>query len=596
MADFMIRFLVSNVFLGGIILFLFLIRRLFWQVLTSRMQYHLWYGMMGLLAVPFLPFSVERFPNIFSWIRSLKEMSFSPAQTFTENAVTSGVSGTLGAIQDFVLASGEKTSPAIGNLFFGVWIAGVLIMSFMILKSKRRFHLIKRSSLPLQSEEVRALYRSCLAEMEITQELPIYSTAFLGSPVIGGLFRPCIYLPIRLVLDCPASKLRHMLLHELQHYRHKDALAGVLMDLAGILYWFHPLVWLALREMRSDREAACDAAVLKLLDPGDYGNYGDTLLELAENISPVSFSSAVGISGSMRQMQRRIIQISTYQKPSALQKAKGALCFIATVAFLLGFVPVLSTCAENQSQYRWDTASKTVSIVDLSSYFQGYSGSFVLYDEGADAWSVYDLGRATLRTSPNSTYKIYDALFALEEGIITSENSFMVWDEKEYPFAAWNADQDLASAMSASVNWYFQKLDEQLGRSAVKRYMERIGYGNQEIRSDDYWMESSLKISPVEQAALLADLYRNRFDFSPENIDALKESICLFSLGNERFYGKTGTARTEGQDSNGWFVGFVETDGNAFFFATNIQSTADATGKKASEITQSILSDMGVWN
>ena len=172
----------------------------------------------------------------------------------------------------------------------------------------------------------------------------------------------------------------------------------------------------------------------------------------------------------------------------------------------------------------------------------------------------------------------------------------MVWDEKEYPFAAWNADQDLASAMSASVNWYFQKLDEQLGRSAVKRYMERIGYGNQEIRSDDYWMESSLKISPVEQAALLADLYRNRFDFSPENIDALKESICLFSLGNERFYGKTGTARTEGQDRNGWFVGFVETDGNAFFFATNIQSTADATGKKASEITQSILSDMGVWN
>ena len=36
-----------------------------------------------------------------------------------------------------------------------------------------------------------------------------------------------------------------MLLHELQHYKHKDAFANHLMNLAGILYWFNPFVWSA---------------------------------------------------------------------------------------------------------------------------------------------------------------------------------------------------------------------------------------------------------------------------------------------------------------------------------------------------------------
>ena len=66
--------------------------------------------------------------------------------------------------------------------------------------------------------------------------------------------------------------------------------------------------------------------------------------------------------------------------------------------------------------------------------------------------------QAEKRISPDSTYKIYDALFALEEGIITPDNSFVAWDGQENPFAAWNTDQTLSSAMASSVNWYFQTM------------------------------------------------------------------------------------------------------------------------------------------
>ncbi len=49
------------------------------------------------------------------------------------------------------------------------------------------------------------------------------------------------------------------------------------------------------------------------------------------------------------------------------------------------------------------------------------------------------MDHATLRVAPNSTYKIYDALFGLEEGVITPENSFIAWNGENYPFEASNA-------------------------------------------------------------------------------------------------------------------------------------------------------------
>lgn len=299
----------------------------------------------------------------------------------------------------------------------------------------------------------------------------------------------------------------------------------------------------------------------------------------------------------MKQMQKRIANIASYKRPSAWRKTKGMAAWGVTAMFLLSSAPMLSTYAVDKEIYQWDTSSETVSVVDLSAYFDGYEGSFVLYDLKEDTWKIYDMNHAVSRTSPNSTYKIYDALFGLESGVITPENSFMTWNGTNYPFAEWNTDQDLDSAMNFSVNWYFQTIDRQLGASLVKDYIRETGYGNQNVYADlsSYWMESSLKISPIEQVQLLTRLYTGSFDFAKENVDAVKQSILLSSSSNGNFYGKTGTGRIDGSDVNGWFIGCIETYDHTYFFAVNITSTENATGSKASEISLSILSDMDIW-
>ena len=76
------------------------------------------------------------------------------------------------------------------------------------------------------------------------------------------------------------------------------------------------------------------------------------------------------------------------------------------------------------------------------------------------------MDHASTRVSPNSTYKIYDALLGLESGIITPEHSTFTWNGEPYPFHSWEADQDLTSAIHNSVNWYFQAIDSQAGFEA----------------------------------------------------------------------------------------------------------------------------------
>ena len=626
MAGFMIRFLLSNVFLGGIIGILLAAKCIFKNSLSGRMQYHLWLLLTGLFIVPFLPFRFTGFSRILSWPDGFKNALFFHTGSGINSAVGALSAEKTNWLEDFAISVNGQTPPAIGYLLAGIWMAGMAVAALSAARSLVRLHRLEKSALPLQNPEIHRLYRRCLDEMDIRKNIPVYSTAFLKSPVITGLLKPRIYLPIHLISDCrevnvysdmqPAVQketcrskpcpdtdslraIRYMLLHELQHYKHRDTLISFPMNLAGIVYWFNPFVRYALRAMQNDREVACDTSVLNMLEEKDYEEYGNTLIGFAEKISRMPFPFATGFftgepGRHMEQMKRRMINLASYERPTSRQTRKGVIAFTLTAILLVGLAPSVSTYAADTDYYHWKPSSQNISHMDLSSYFENYEGSFVLYDLKSDAWSIYNADRAALRIPPDSTYKIYDGLFGLEHGVITPDDSLLPWNGEAYPFEAWNKDQTLQSAMDASVNWYFQEMDERIGRPALHNDIQKIGYGNKNIGGglSSCWMESSLKISPIEQVELLIRLHNNSFGFAPENIEAVKASIRLFSSATETFYGKTGTGRIDGQDVNGWFVGFIEAADNTYFFAVNISADCEAAGSRAAEIAMDILNEI----
>jgi len=585
----MIRLMLNSVMIilsSGIIL---LIKELFKNHLTWKAQYRIWYYLLLVLIFPFLPSSM-----IHAGFRllSLSGGSVSPvkvtAPTFANNA------GISSFIQDFSISVSRSRIFHLPAFLPYVWGLGIGIMSILNLISEIKIRRIRQASLPLQNRQIRELFDCCLIEININKKIPLYSSAYLSSPMAAGFVKPVIILPIHMLSEFTEEEIRFILLHELTHIKHRDLFLNRFLALMQTLYWYHPVVWIGLREMRKDQEVGCDLSVLSLLEENSYLDYGKTLIRFAENVSR-RFSFASQIAGSEKEIRRRIRCIASYHKESGWKQWKSRFLLTVTSLVLLAFIPVMSVNASSGSFYPF--YSEHMKQLDLDSCFYGYEGSFVLYGVNSHQYYIYNQKAGSTRISPDSTYKIYSALCALEQGVITPDCSYMKWDGSVSPLEAWNEDQNLNTAMSRSVNWYFKALDEKSGISALKDFTRRLKYGNQDLSGGigSYWLESSLKISPVEQVELLSRLCQGNLPFQPDHIKAVKDSLFLTSSQGAALYGKSGTGNINGQDVNGWFIGFVQSQDETYVFSTNIQSDHNANGRTAAAITLDILENQNIY-
>lgn len=583
MQNFGIHFLLSNFILAGLTVFILAVRRLLRGRVSPQIQYRLWFLWLAFLFVPFLPVDLSGL--------SLPELICDSVSQVGEGtaALTEKASGAFSVPGDFAVSISSGTSGSLNRILLSAWAAGAAAACGFLIFSWIRFRRIRRSARKVENPSVQKIFDSCKQEMNLQRQVELYSTEALKSPAAAGIFRPSVYLPVSVLSDFRKDSLRYVLLHELQHFRQHDSVVNLLAEFGRILYWFNPAVWYGMKKMRLDREIACDSAVLEILKDCEYSGYGHTLLDLAEK---VSFPFSFGLGGSSSQIRLRILNIAGYRRDNRRRKRRGILAYLLSTALFLSCAPLL-TIWGSEDVYAFDAGDKKVVSLDLSEEFQDYEGSFVLYDSVGKTWKIYGLARAQKRVAPDSTYKIYAALHGLEEGVISPEESEMEWDGRSCPFDEWEQDQDLASAMKNSVNWYFQRIDAGLGAGSVRKFLKKIHYGNGAVGRDLalYWTDQTLKISPVEQVELFRKLYEHMLPFSDENMDAVIDALYLGESDTGTLYGKTGTGQVDHKNVNGWFTGCLETSGNVYYFAVNIQSDEGASGSRAAEITRKILEE-----
>jgi beta-lactamase regulating signal transducer with metallopeptidase domain len=80
-------------------------------------------------------------------------------------------------------------------------------------------------------------------------------------PLTLGVFQPVVLIPAD-ARDWNLERRRVVILHELAHIRRYDVLTQICAQVVCAMYWYHPLVWIAARRMRFERETACDDLVL----------------------------------------------------------------------------------------------------------------------------------------------------------------------------------------------------------------------------------------------------------------------------------------------------------------------------------------------
>lgn len=86
---------------------------------------------------------------------------------------------------------------------------------------------------------------------------------------------------VYLQAELPPKQMRLVFLHESRHAELWHTWWKMLATFTLLVFWWNPLMWLGFRAFSQDLELACDASVMKQLDPEERKEYAQTLLDLA---------------------------------------------------------------------------------------------------------------------------------------------------------------------------------------------------------------------------------------------------------------------------------------------------------------------------
>lgn len=268
-----------------------------------------------------------------------------------------------------------------------------------------------------------------------------------------------------------------------------------------------------------------------------------------------------------------------------------------------------SSEAETQ-EFTTDLASEPeTEYADWSEYFNGLDGTAVIYNASNKKYTIYNDGLAVTRRSPCSTFKIISSLTALEHGILEPENSTRTWSGEVFWNEDWNRDIDFSEAFCTSCVWYYRQLIDDIGVDMMQAELEKLQYGNCDISDWEgrlntnninraltgFWLESSLLISPKEQAEVMERIFGENSEYSEKAQKELKQVMLVSD--QERtdisIYGKTGMGRVDGAVADAWFTGFAESAGGNLYFCVRLGRTdgADVSSSLAKEIAVRIVSD-----
>ncbi len=201
--------------------------------------------------------------------------------------------------------------------------------------------------------------------------------------------------------------------------------------------------------------------------------------------------------------------------------------------------------------------------LQLKDAFDGINGCAVFYDPSKNTLEVYNEDMAKKQAAPQSTFKIVSSLMGLENGILQDHKSKMRYNGTKYWLDAWNKDVTLAEAFRFSCVWYYHQVTYAIDRINIAQFLNKIQYGNEDISQwlgngsnekkelNGFWLSSSLKISPLEQVRVLANIFEGKSHIQEKNIAILKD---IMQQDQKAIFAKTGS-NIRGKS---WFVGFIQ--------------------------------------
>jgi bla regulator protein blaR1 len=238
-----------------------------------------------------------------------------------------------------------------------VWLLIIAAQLYFVIREWRQSRKLLGGATTVPDAHLRYLCAQQARALGLHRHPELRLSDAITSPQVTGLWRPVVLFPAAHALSDDETAMA--LAHELAHIRRGDLWLGWVPAIAQRLFFFHPLVHWAMREYALNREAACDAHVLKQpqLEPRDYGR-----LLLRLGVSSPMHSSLAGASPTFANLKRRMLML---QQTSTMPARARGWIWVAAVA-LIGILPYRLTSADPiQSAAAPATASSAPATMEV---------------------------------------------------------------------------------------------------------------------------------------------------------------------------------------------------------------------------------------
>nr|MDQ3013652.1 hypothetical protein [Acidobacteriota bacterium] len=236
------------------------------------------------------------------------------------------------------------------------WAIGMLlVVARLAAGTFRIWRLAKSASLVKQNSWV-ALAQRLAARLRLRGSIELRKSEQVALPMTWGAWRSVVMLPAG-ADEWPQECRSIVLLHELAHVKRRDCLTQNLAQIVCALYWFNPLVWLAVRQLHVERELACDDQVLEVGTKAS--EYASHLVEIARTFSLGSAShelSHVAVGMACSQLESRVrsildpgVQRRGLNRLSAGLIGLGAVCLVLSLAVVQPWGKATASPSETRS-------------------------------------------------------------------------------------------------------------------------------------------------------------------------------------------------------------------------------------------------------
>ncbi|MCB1224202.1 MAG: biopolymer transporter ExbD [Verrucomicrobiales bacterium] len=224
--------------------------------------------------------------------------------------------------------------PSWSSVFVLLWLAGVVCVLAWAIVGQLRFDRALRGHRFSNDPALLTQLRRLALQSGIRRCVSVRLMPKGTTPAVTGIRCPTVLLPEDWEQHFSESRLRHVLLHELQHVRHHDLVWNWMTVILQALHWFNPIVWFALPHYRADAELRCDAGALSILSPSERLDYGHTLLRIQNDFfAPPAIA---GLAPCVRQHPSLRQRIHMIAAPTATRPLIQSLILAAIGLIALG--------------------------------------------------------------------------------------------------------------------------------------------------------------------------------------------------------------------------------------------------------------------